>query len=269
MKKNMLRGVILLASVALLFSACNKDNEVKFKVFAENYNCDKAHINDNNYAVWDNNDQICINAVDNIETLTIDGDGYATTTTEASDNGYTAAYPASLVTSLAPNGGTVVMALPTTQAYAENGAGQQIVGAPMAANTTTEGTFRFKNLCSLLAINIGNVSGSDVTIDSINVTCGSQANGMGIYTFNNDENTVAAQLLLMSGGTNSVALTGIDKVVSHWSFETFYVVLPAGVDCSTLNIDINTNNGTIQKVCGVPGHITAVNNIYNIYCPIR
>lgn len=150
---------VILPLVALMLSmvACQKENEGILTLEVEEYNTDaKLHLDDDNYAVWDNDDPIWINgAYKNVSvseengTATISG-------VSSSETGYKAFYPSSLVQGYNPSDGTLLIEIPSTQTYRTNATGKQVIDAPMAAYSTGS-SLQFKNLGSILAVNVSGV----------------------------------------------------------------------------------------------------------------
>ena len=199
---------ILLPLVALMLSmvACQKDNEGILTLKMEKYASDaKVHLNDDNYAVWDNGDEIWING--DRKTVTISGTTATISVDEA--DAYTAIYPYEWA-------GNNTITYPAEQTYRANG-----IDAPMAAYCgASDNSLSFRNLGSLLAVNVSGVS----KVQKIEVIADGSTliNGTASINFSGERPTLGN----LSSGTSTTTLNCNGTTIAENETKTFYIALP-------------------------------------------
>ena len=199
---------VILPLVALMLSmvACQKENEGILTLEVEEYTSNaKLHLN-NNYAVWDNGDEVQVNGTN--YTVSVSGTTASISDVEEAAN-YTAIYPAAWANTT----GTTIT-YPATQTYRANG-----IDAPMAAYSDG-GNLSFKNLGSLLAVNVSGVT----KVQKIEVIAdGTTAiNGTATLDFSGDRPALGT----LSSGTNTTTLNCNGTTIAENETKTFYIALP-------------------------------------------
>lgn len=199
---------MLLPLVALMLSmvACQKDNEGILTLKIEKYASDaKVHLNDDKYAVWDDGDEIWLNGAQ--KTVTINGTT-ATISVGVAD-AYTAIYPYEWA-------GNNTITYPAEQTYRANG-----IDAPMAAYCgASDNSLSFRNLGSLLAVNVSGVS----KVMKIEVVADGNTliNGTASINFSGERPTLGN----LSSGTNTTTLNCNGTTIAENETKTFYIALP-------------------------------------------
>lgn len=214
----------LCALVALAFTACKKNetNSVTFKASMPQTTSDsRTHINQNNWVVWDENNQITVFNNDGsayIEPVIKSGEEATAATFEGdanflanieTPNKYTAFYP------VANNDGTnITFDIPTQQSYVEDSFEDNLY--PMyATNNNTMGTnFQFKSQAGLLTIlvKMGNESDHAYTISRMVITATDpDAELVGTMTYNYAAPYDATPTYQRSNTANSVELINCDN----------------------------------------------------------
>ena len=196
----------------------------------------KVHIDDN-YAVWDDDDQVKVNGND--YTVNVSSNS-ATITGVPEANSYYAIYPANWAT------GNTTLNIPGMQTYRENGNGDQIVDAPMYAYSDGN-TLKFRNLGALLAVNVNNQTGSDFTIVSIDVT----AQGASLCGSATISNYMSEEPAMSVSGHNAVTLYCNTTIAANGS-KVFYISLPP-ITASELTITVNNANQVSQQISAIEG----------------
>ena len=172
MKKTFLLAVT--AVVALMAVSCQKEEMGRvLTATIEQYehNADsKAYINADNYACWEAGDTVEINNTQCTIRFEEGSQGTANTAiidgaSLPSDVPLLAFYPASQISNLTTNGGTVT--LPHIQTYKERN-GHQIINNPMAAYCPVgSNELKFRNLAALLKVTIQAPSNEDLAVKAI------------------------------------------------------------------------------------------------------
>lgn len=211
-----------ICAMLLCMTACKKDNDGILRLEIEQYTSDtKAHLDSQNYAVWDNHDIVNLNGND--YEVNISGSS-ATISNVPSNDSYSAIYPAKWVTA------SNTITYPATQTYRENSNGKQIIDAPMGAFAqASDGSavLKFHNLGSILAVNVTGVS----RVWKIEVTSATSNNINGDYAFHHgsrrNPNTpyIDASLSSSNHGTTTTTLI-CDGVNVPADGKTFYIAMP-------------------------------------------
>lgn len=207
----------------LCMTACQKEENGILTLEVEYYTSSaKVHIDDN-YAVWDDDDQVKVNGND--YTVNVSSNS-ATITGVPEANSYYAIYPANWAT------GNTTLNIPGMQTYRENGNGDQIVDAPMYAYSDGN-TLKFRNLGALLAVNVNNQTSSDFTVVSIDVT----AQGASLCGSATISNYTSEEPAMSVSGHNAVTLYCNTTIAANGS-KVFYISLPP-ITASELTITVN------------------------------
>lgn len=230
-------GTLILVSLFFAFVGCQKD-EVELEAVIQSFGDDKVHLDANNYALFDDRDEIYING--DRKSITLQN-GQATILQVTAASEYTAIYPYQ-------QGGVVV--LPKLQKYETvtvNGVAVQKITAPMAAKDGR--VLHFKNLCSLLEVKV-KAPVDNFIVHSITVT-------------SPDKYLYGTYSVEWSGSTPSIAGPQQDPdhgakvtldcnkytMANHDDVKTFYVVLPPfpSDQVSTLSVHVE---GFEQRTAG-------------------
>lgn len=215
----------------LCMTACQKEENGILTLEVEHYTSSaKVHIDDN-YAVWDDDDQVKVNGND--YTVNVSSNS-ATITGVPEANSYYAIYPANWAT------GNTTLNIPGMQTYRENGNGDQIVDAPMFAYSDGN-TLKFRNLGALLAVNVNNQTGSDFTVVSIDVT----AQGASLCGSATISNYLSEEPAMSVSGHNAVTLYCNTTIAANGS-KVFYISLPP-ITASELTITVNNATHAYTK----------------------
>lgn len=232
-----MKKLALLFLPLLLLVSCQKD-EITLKAVIQSFGDDKVHLNSEDYAIFDDGDQVRINGSN--YPIAVDASGAASVSGVPSSSEYTAIFPAR-------NDNSVV--LPQEQIYEEVN-GVQKINAPMAAKDSR--MLHFKNLCSLLEVRITSpVDEFDVL--SISVTSSNTNTYLyGTYSVNwssagipslsgSDGNKGRGHTVTLNCNRYRIATAGTTK--------SFYVVLPP----------FNSNTALTVHVQGHSAHSNAAN----------
>ena len=284
-------GLFAALAAMLVLVGCSKDKSFYMLVSTENYHSsNKAYINNNNYACWENGDDIRITipnrSVNNTEAITVSHAGGQTTcsvsgelTTPESGDTVRAGYPASMFGSGVNSGSTsstTSITMPATYTYSTT-SGNQKLEAPMVASLTygtNENNLKFKNICALLKVHL-TATANAATVDYVEVkrygsdnTTPKQMSGTATLTYNGHEPT-----LTMSGtasadnnsvrlnmGTNAIALNSTTSA-------DVYIPIPPLDNGDRIEIIVHNalhsgnGDGCTTKQChvthqnGVPGNL--------------
>ena len=245
MRKTFLLAITAL--VALMAASCQKEElgrvlTATIEQYEHNGNA-KAYINNDNYACWENNDRVKING--NVYPISIsEGEHNYTASIQGTDAlvGKTllAFYPASQVSNLTANGGTVT--LPHIQNYETttvNGVTYQKINNPMAAYCPeSSDKLKFRNLCALLKVTVqGNTYVKGIQVKGIDnqMLCGTaplKLNSQGQPTLGK-----------FAKGSNSVVLNFAAPTEVSGS-KSFYIVVPGKTDFDSITIAVLTTDAT-------------------------
>lgn len=228
-----------------MFVGCKKDASVDVLTLrTENYvSQEKTHIvsaNDVYYTVWDNGDEIMVNG--SVCTLS---DGSDNVTVEHSDK-YYAIYPASCVSSASVTCSTTNITLPEVQIYRENSDGKQILSAPMAAQSVSNGNGNilfFKNLCTLVNVHVtGNVKVHNINVHSN----GTPLSGTATVDISNPTNPTLGTVT----GKNHVSLYFPNSYQTPSAGKDFFIAVPSVSEGETLHVTLAATlvNGDVKKI---------------------
>lgn len=220
--------MLLLMAACFLMAGCQKEGQ-GMQLIAEGFNGSKAAVEGLN-SFWVNGETVNINGVE--KTVVVDGSTAYITDVAAADH-YRALYPDTLNSTAALNGDDVTVLIPRTYTYRESN-GRQFLGVPMAAYGTSDSRLLFKHLTAALTVEIKNIYGFTIEVDSVVVSSNSyQLSGnKGItlaesITVNPDSSEVAAAdkrvKVCFNGGTSLRILSGQTRSVQ-------VPVLPVGDD---------------------------------------
>lgn len=228
-----MKKLALLFLPLLLLVSCQKD-EITLKAVIQNFGDDKVHLNSDDYAIFDNGDQVRINGRN--YSIAVDASGAASVSGVPSSSEYTAIFPAR-------SDDKVV--LPQEQIYEEVN-GVQKINAPMAAKDPR--VLHFKNLCSLLEVQITSPV-NDFDVLSISVTSSNQNTYLyGTYNVSWNSDGVPSLSGLSSNGRGHTVTLNCNRyrIATAGTTKTFYVVLPP----------FNSNNLASALTVHVQGHST-------------
>lgn len=233
---------VLLVAFAMVAGACSKDSERMLQVTTERYSGGpKLVLDSDNYAVWQHGDEVRVNDANRAVSVS---EGRAQLSVEGvSGSSYCAYYPASAVKSYADGAFNVI--LPNVQLYDTNGAGQQIVEAPMAARSIGN-ELCFHNICGLLAVSVP--AGSEVVSITVKASGGKALSGRASVTFDGQ----GIPQLRFTANQDSVR----DSAMLYFSAfghrvragsNVFYVAV-APVSATNFSVKVRYNNGLEQNV---------------------
>ena len=212
----MKRLLLPLCAMVLAMVACQKEDNGTLRLEVEHYTGDaKAHL-DNNYAVWDNIDQIKVNG--NIYYVTVNNTAQTATIAgvPSSETGYKAIYPARLA---GPDCSTITY--DPNQNYRTNRNGDQVIDAPMVAYTAAgSDVLSFKNIGSILAVNVSHDIPNVQKIEVIAAN-GTLINGTANIDFTGGRPTMGT----LADGTNTITLNCYGVAVPSEG-KTFYIAIP-------------------------------------------
>ena len=243
MKKTFLLAVT--AVMALMAASCQKEElgrvlTATIEQYEHSGNA-KAYINADNYACWEAGDTVEINNTQCTIRFEEGSQGTANTAiidgaSLPSDVPLLAFYPASQISNLTTNGGTVT--LPHIQTYKERN-GHQIINNPMAAYCPAGGDeLRFRNLCALLKVTITPSSPTYVKAIQVKGIDNQMLWGTTQLKLNNQGLPVLTDFVQ---GSNSVVLNFASPVQVTDS-KSFYIVVPGGALFTNLTIAVLTSD---------------------------
>ena len=244
MKRTILLAVT--AIVALMAASCQKEEMGRILTATiEQYEHDnKAYIDNDNYACWENDDHVNINGNPYAIRIT-DGEGRANTATIVGSDNLTgnlmAFYPADMANiSSDGTGGTVT--LPQTQTYRENN-GHQVIDNPMAAYCPDgSNELRFRNLAALLKVTI-HANTEDLQVRAIQVKGGEDQMLWGTSQLTLDYQNKPLLGKISDGGASVRLYFETPAEISAGANKSFYIVVPAGADFFDFTIAVLTNQG--------------------------
>lgn len=212
----------VIAVVLLGMSSCKKDETTLFMEMERYNNETKMHIDDDNYAVWDDGDAVWVNNA----TYTIGINGTtATIPNVTNSSNYQAVFPANRAGRFTSSKkGTVKPSIkyPLEQVYRTNSAGAQVFDAPMAAEGTQY--LKFRNLGAILALNVTNHTGSTINVKCLEVRSeSSKLSGLAYI----DNMSSESMSVTFPYGNNCVSLNcGSGVELFNGNSKVFYISLP-------------------------------------------
>ena len=214
----------VIAVVLLGMSSCKKDETTLFMEMERYNNETKMHIDNDNYAVWDNGDAVWVNNA----TYTIGINGTtATIPSVTNSSNYQAVFPANRAGNFTSGKGKKSTTYPSIkypleQIYRTNSAGAQVFDAPMAAEGTQY--LKFRNLGAILALNVTNHTGSTINVKCIEVRSeSSKLSGLAYI----DNMSSESMSVTFPYGNNCVSLNcGSGVELFNGSSKVFYISLP-------------------------------------------
>lgn len=232
---------LLAASVLAAFSACRKDDatiDLRAVIADRPSGGSKVFVDDDNYACWQNGDDVKING-DQYSVDVDPGDNRAATISGVTKNesgGYTAAYPYAYVQSCINK--TVTLTMPSTQTFSSDADGQNIV-APMAGYTddpTPEAPLRFHNVAGVLKINVKNLLSQDLNIYALEIES-SNAYIAGTGTVDGVD-TPTPSLTISSDKTKNVMLMCNNTLLRAGYSADFYLVVAPFTDPTKFTVHV-------------------------------
>lgn len=203
----------------------------------------KTYIGNDNYIYWQDGDMIWING--NEYPISVKG-STATIEGVAVASSYSAVYPASAAVGYDPaSPQSVTVNFPQVQEYqALNG--NQIVGIPLAAYTTTE-ELSFSCVASVLRVNLTNDGGKDMFLESISITPEAvdqphpeQFSGNAVISISASP-AADAQALSDGSASTSLSFDGAAEKITSGSHKSYYIVVPP-FQGSKLSVGIRTTD---------------------------
>ena len=249
--------------MAMVFGACQKDDNglVSLNVEVGNYaGVSKMYVDASRYTHWTSGDQVKVNGT----TCTVDLSGTKAKITgiPVSTSGYTALYPASIGTAyFGPTTNSFNVTLPTTQTYAVDGSGNQIIEAPMIARCNRdETTLTFQNLCSLLKVTVNNDRDEDIDMQSITVTS-SEGNLSGVATISNATTTPSFAMGTGATSYDNVTLSFSSETIGQGTSKDYYIVVPAFSESNITITVVATSTGTLETSKTTTDAVLSANTI--------
>ena len=265
MKNRYFYSIVLVLTGAVLFGACNKDEQfidMDARIVTYGDNGSKVYVDAPSanwtarYANWHNNDKVKINNEEyTVEMRAIEGVNCASISdVQTSPNGYFAIYPSDRVISYSVNTDNTQsyrILLPQVQIYDNSRDGHQLINAPMAAYCPArrDGTHSldFKNLCSLIEVDVP--VGKEVAY--INVTSDNR--------FLWGEATVTTSMA--ERATPTLTLDENGTIQSDYNTSNYTVTL----DCTTNGSNGSNNNGGGYAASG--HKTTATDHLFYVVVP--
>ena len=217
----------------------------------------KAYIGSINgayYPFWNIGDRVRVNGVE--YTLSQINQTYATIADVEAATTYYAVFPSSIVRTMNVSTGAATITVPTTQSYKKDTEGHQRVDMPMSASTTGN-VLQFKNLCSIVKVNVSNnipqnlsdntsnPDYGDLEVERIVLETDHSFPISGLGTVDIEEGT-----LTMSGYVSNVILTGeynnAMETIAPGDDHDFYIVVPPF--SGTITMSVETTTGKHYKV---------------------
>lgn len=195
----------------LCMASCQKENGILYLI-TETYSGDaKLHLDSENFAVWDNNDKVLVNGTE--YAVAVGSDNAAITGVPAADS-YTALFPADWANTT----GTTIT-YPATQTYSATS-----IDAPMAAYSDGNNTLEFRNLGSVLAVEVANSTSQTMSVQKIEVVAEGSTliNGTASISFSGDRPALGT----LSSGSSTTTLKCGGVSITAGNTETFYIAMP-------------------------------------------
>lgn len=249
----------LLAGIAVM-TGCKKDQDgVTLKAVFDQET--KAYFgnDDRDLPYWDSDDQVNVNGYTrNLDPQSV-STTFATVTHVPNSSVYCAIYPAdalvpgSMTPSVTPT--TATIKFDNHQQYVwDNDHQHQRVNMPMGAVTTDgEKTLIFKNLCSILRLNVSNSSGTAFVVKRLTVTSfGGYVAGYYDVTLSYNSTThqtdvpgINPSSLNSNSEDNTLTLHVPNKTIAHGASEPFDIVVPPfNARYLILEAELYRTNGT-------------------------
>ena len=249
--------------MAMVFGACQKDDNglVSLNVEVGNYaGVSKMYVDASRYTHWTSGDQVKVNGT--ACTVDLSGTKAKITGIPVSTSGYTALYPASIGTAyFGPTTNSFNVTLPTTQTYAVDGSGNQIIEAPMIARCNRdETTLTFQNLCSLLKVTVNNDRDEDIDMQSITVTS-SEGNLSGVATISNATTTPSFAMGTGATSYDNVTLNFSSETIGQGTSKDYYIVVPAFSESNITITVVATSTGTLETSKTTTDAVLSANTI--------
>lgn len=243
MKQKLLFGLCIAAVAVGMLAGCKKEEGgiVTLGVRTEGVGDAKVTLV-NDKPTWKSGEEFRLNASD--VSIRVDGAGNASVEAPEGET-YRAIYPASILANPdadIQNTENIAVVLPRVQQYSETD-GKQDIDIPMGAYTTDGSTLNFKNLCSLVEVNLTNKetfsnANVDLYLQSISIIANNALlSGTGTATINGGEGAI-----VLNDGSNSVSLN-FDKhpcVLKYGTSKTFYLVVPPISTATNITISVKS-----------------------------
>lgn len=239
-----MRRLLLIAwGALLLLAACRKDDRLVdlTAVVADQpaRGSAKVYVDNDRYACWHHGDYVNVNGSNYTLSVT-PGSDYKVAKildVDESDNGYTAAYPASYFSGITEGGTSATVTIPSVQTYVRttvyDGTGetyQQLVNPMVAHCGEDEDVLKFRNVACVLKVVVKNRSGYDLNVHYATLTAesaylsGSAAvSGIGTTT------TTAPSMNAPTSGSHDIT-----------------------VDCNSIPINLDNGEDTVIYVVSAP-----------------
>ena len=227
---------VLLAGIAVL-TGCKKDQDVVTLQAVIDQETKAYFSDDNRYLpYWNAGDEVNINGTRKSLSLPDNPTTFASIEGVATSDYYCAIYPYSAVDNMgAPSGTTnATIYFHNHQQYVWE-SGHQRVDMPMGAVTTdADKTLIFRNLCSILRLNVSNNLSTDFCVKRITVTSfGGYVAGLFDVTLSYNSSThqtdvpgINPSSLNSNSEDNTLTLHVPNKTIAHGTSEPFDVVVP-------------------------------------------
>ena len=266
--------VLGLFTILFTLASCQKEQTTVLRATISHYQGDAKVYIENKVAYWHESDTIWINGTNSTGLGFLDDDHFEI----VMPDGYTptpnadlfAVYPASVVTGTL-SGNTIGITIPATQTYEVDGSGNQIVKAPMVAQTTFNqyggADVTFHNVCSLLKVLVH----PNVFVHTITVSQAAQAegattplpslNGTGTITFHQ-----SSPVLQMTSSSSAQNQTIVLNVNESRADGIYYIVIPPYTDPTKLIVTVFDDPQTIIERGQAENHTLPGNRIAEVNC---
>lgn len=235
--------MLIIWGALLLFAACRKDDRLVdlTAVVADQpaRGSAKVYVDNDRYACWHHGDAVKINGSNYTLSVT-PGSDYKVAKildVDESDNGYTAAYPASYFSGITEGGTSATVTIPSVQTYVRttvyDGTGetyQQLVNPMVAHCGEDEDVLKFRNVACVLKVVVKNRSGYDLNVHYATLTA---------------ESAYLSGSAAVSGiGTTTTTAPSMDAPTSGSHDIT--------VDCNSSPINLDNGEDTVIYVVSAP-----------------
>ncbi len=237
---------VVLAGIAMMVGCQKEQDGVSLKAVISNES--KAYIGTNNYPFWESDDEVNING--RVYPLDDINGTYAIIHNVQSEVPFCAIFPVGIVNEMGTPNATSTTArifLDPHQEYSKIGSVQRL-DMPMAA-LTSGNTLYFKNLCSVIRVNVTNTTSESFDVKRISVTVtGAQIAEYGMATITPNSCTLT---MSSSAVENAVTLSHTDgstmETIAPTNSKPFDIIVPT-FSSAEVTFRVETNRGFFDYI---------------------
>lgn len=270
-------SLCLLAVAVFALSSCKEDKvkDVTLTVNLEQTSATKAHLNANYTPVIVTGDSAYVN--DGVFAFDFENGNPILRVNHAADNRYRAIFPANIVDVNAnpdiANTNNVTVNIPFIQTYDKEGNDQK-VDMPMISYPEGYALW-FRNICSLVKVNVTNVSGRTITLGAIQVSNNTQGQSgqSSVYLAGNTRVNVASSYPEVTVAEDQYRFVQLnfnghqDAVLADGATGSYYLIIAPfsgatdGINVRLISSNYNFNDISFPNATSLPRNTVAVVNV--------